>query len=184
MSDDAKVRFLENVKDHSMDVELDSGVFRSIKFSRNNSSVCYFRITTWPGHLCISGDMGTYVFARLNDMFEFFRGDELTVNVGYWTEKLQSISCFGSSEGGVREFDAQRTYDSVKEYAEELGKEEEAKELLDCSSAHEALRLMDDIGMQDAWEYLSSRPTFHILWCLYAIRWAIMQYDKPKEMAA
>lgn len=180
MSENVKAQFLEHVKDHSMQFEQDNGVFRSIKFSRGNSSVFYFRINTWPGHLCISGDMGAYVFARLHDMFEFFRGDELKINIGYWTEKLQSISRFGSTDGAAHEFDAKGTYEAVKDCAEEMGKGEEANELLDCSSAHEAMTVIEGMGLQDAWEFLSTKPTFHIVWCLYAIRWAIMQYDQQQ----
>ena len=190
MSEDLKDRFLEHVKDHSMSVELDSGLHRCIKFSRGNSSVFYFRITTWPGHLCISGDMGTYVFARLPDMFEFFRGDELKINPGYWTEKLQSISCFGSKEGSVREFDAEGTLECVKDRLDEdedqINKySDQLEELANASDDNEALRIMENIDcLSDSWECLSAKLTFHIKWCLFAIRWAVMQYDKPKEMAA
>lgn len=180
MKQDVKKVFLGHVENHTMAIELDNGVFRSIKFSRDGSSVFYFRITTWPGHLCISGDMGTYVFARLSDMFTFFRGDTLEINIGYWTEKLQSISRFGSTDGSAHEFDPEGTYESVKEDAEEHGKGEEAKGLLECSSAQEALAAIEEMGMQDGWEYLSTKPTFHIVWCLYAIRWAIMQYDQQQ----
>jgi hypothetical protein len=190
MGDDVREQFLEHVKDHSMNIELDHGVHRCIKFSKDNSSVFYFRVTTWPGHLCISGDMGTYVFARLPDMFEFFRGDELKINPGYWTEKLQSISCFGSKEGAVKEFDAEGTLecvknrldddeDQVEKYSEQL------KDLSNATDVEEALQIMEDIDcLSDAWECLYNKLTFHIQWCLYAIRWAIMQYDKPKAIAA
>lgn len=50
-------------------------------------------------YLCYTGDMGTYVFQRLTDMFEFFRtdreykkrnGGKLAVNLSYWGEKLQA----------------------------------------------------------------------------------------------
>lgn len=176
-------RFLRDTEKHEMTIEQNTGVFRSVLFKRPGSSNCYFRINTWPRHLCMSGDMGCYVFSRLDDMFEFFRGDDLTINIGYWTEKLQSISCFGSNEGAVSQFDAQDTAECVKsalnddegsleKYAEQL------KELADSSDAHEAMRIMQEIDcLRDTWEYLCKKPTFHIQWCLYAIRWAIQKYD-------
>lgn len=178
-------QFLEHVKKHSMAVELDNGVHRSLKFSRNNSSVFYFRITTWPGHLCISGDMGTYVFARLEDMFQFFRGDDLKINPGYWAEKLQSISCYGSKEGCVREFDPAATLENVRSALEGNGKAEEIlEEVEECSEAEEVLRILDGYAVSDAWDLISRTYTFHFLWCLYAIRWAISQFDRQAEAAA
>jgi hypothetical protein len=69
----------------------------------------WFDIITWPGKLCISGDMGCYVFSRLHDMFEFFRHNgingpdkSLYINDGYWAEKLVSAACTGRYEGKVR----------------------------------------------------------------------------------
>lgn len=93
-------RFLENTASHKMQVEQDCGVYRSLLFKDPTHSYYYFRINTWPGHLCISGDMGTYVFERTEDMFSFFRMDStdfnfskdkiLNINPGYWAEKIQS----------------------------------------------------------------------------------------------
>jgi len=56
----------------------------------------HFDLITWPGYLCYTGDMGTYVFRRLEDMFEFFRTDRrddssLNINRHYWSEKLQAV---------------------------------------------------------------------------------------------
>ncbi|CAI1702949.1 Uncharacterised protein [Serratia fonticola] len=92
-------RFKRDTRNHSMTVENDNGIFRHLHFSRGNSSSYHFTLTTWPGHLCIGGDMGTYVFRRLHDMFKFFRmdhsdyqrhGDDPVINAGYWSEKLQT----------------------------------------------------------------------------------------------
>lgn len=93
-------RFLNDIKEHEMKIENDNEVFRSILFKKPDSSYYYFRITTWPNNLCISGDMGTFVFSRVYDMFDFFIMDKddfnykqdgsLAINEGYWHEKLQS----------------------------------------------------------------------------------------------
>ncbi len=32
-------------------------------------------LSAWPGHPAYAGDMGSFVFARLDDMFQFFRTD-------------------------------------------------------------------------------------------------------------
>jgi hypothetical protein len=86
-------RFAEDIKNHKLSVLTDNGVNRCLLFKRPDSSNYAFFITTWPGHLCISGDMGCTVFQRLQDMFEFFRGER--VNLGYWAQKIVSNSEFG-----------------------------------------------------------------------------------------
>ncbi len=102
--------FLKDVANHQMIVIRDDGVHRHVRFKRPESGIGWFDLITWPGTLCIDGDMGTYVFRRLEDMFEFFRTDgkyflrdgiKLGINPGYWGEKVQAQSVFG---GGIQEF--------------------------------------------------------------------------------
>ncbi len=105
-------RFLNDTKSHSMDVIRDDGVYRHLKFTNGGSQFYRFDLITWPGHLCVTGDCGTYVFSRLKDMFEFFRADSswkprdaeesLCINPGYWGEKLLSID----KHSGYTEFDS------------------------------------------------------------------------------
>lgn len=68
-------RFLGDVAKHQMTILRDDGVNRHVRFKQPNSSNMFFDLITWPGCLCYTGDMGTYVFRRLEDMFEFFRTD-------------------------------------------------------------------------------------------------------------
>ena len=67
--------FLRDVAEHEMIVVRDDGVHRHIRFKKPGTSCMHFDLITWPGYLCYTGDMGTYVFSRLTDMFEFFRTD-------------------------------------------------------------------------------------------------------------
>ena len=92
---DVRRRFPEEVNNHKLTILQDDGVHRCLLFKNPSSSNYYFYINTWPGHLCISGDMGCVVFCRLEDMFEFFRGDNGKINPGYWAEKIVSNSEFG-----------------------------------------------------------------------------------------
>ncbi len=55
-------RFLFDVREHQMTIELDQGVHRSILFKRPRSSSYHFRLVTWPGHLAISGDCESFTF--------------------------------------------------------------------------------------------------------------------------
>ena len=87
--------FLEDVKDHELKISLDQGAHRHLTFKQNNSYNMHYHITTWPGYLCISGDMGCFVFSRMHDMFEFFRGINTQEGVpgvpfSYWAEKLDA----------------------------------------------------------------------------------------------
>lgn len=100
MSECTQERFLSDVARHEMTIQRDDGVYRHITFQRPGSSSYRFDLVTWPGHLAYSGDMGCYVFSRLEDMFEFFRTDRkhrdpakgLAINLGYWSQKLISVS--------------------------------------------------------------------------------------------
>lgn len=99
--------FLKDVENHRMKVLMDSGIYRHLRFASTgeHSWNQWFEIVTWPGRLAYSGDMGTYVFQRLEDMFEFFRGrprdekEQLYINLGYWSEKLEAVDRFGSEYG-------------------------------------------------------------------------------------
>ena len=100
MKDDInETRFLGDVKDHVIEVLRDDGVNRHIRLRKPGSMCMHFDLITWPGYLCYTGDMGTYVFSRLTDMFQFFRVDreyavskhrQLCINPSYWGEKVQA----------------------------------------------------------------------------------------------
>lgn len=105
----AKEEFLQHVEKHTMTVLMNEGLHRHLRFKRPDTSDQSFDLITWPGYLLITGDMGSYLFQRLTDMFEFFRGcpstrtdrgsinpSDLKINPGYWGEKLQAIDkCSG-----------------------------------------------------------------------------------------
>jgi hypothetical protein len=93
-------QFLKQVSEHVVEVHRDDGVYRHIRFRQPGTMMMHFDLITWPGYLCYCGDMGTYVFSRTKDMFEFFRTDreharrhdrQLIINLSYWSEKLQAV---------------------------------------------------------------------------------------------
>jgi hypothetical protein len=99
MTQTTEAQFLKDVGDHVMTVIRDDGKHRHIRFKDPSTMCMHFDLITWPGYLCYTGDMGTYVFSRLDDMFEFFRTDreyakrrgvQLAINPSYWGEKLQA----------------------------------------------------------------------------------------------
>lgn len=91
-----EAEFLRDIEKHEMLVLREDGIYRHIRFKEPGNMCMHFDLITWPGYLCYCGDMGTYVFTRLNDMFEFFRTDrrddaKLYINRGYWSEKLVAV---------------------------------------------------------------------------------------------
>lgn len=110
MNETVRWRFLLDCADHEMTVLLDlpaaepggTGPYRHIAFSRPGSRVgsYWFEITSVPGALTVTGDMGTFTFRRNRDMFEFFRHGR--TNPHYWAEKVVNGS---GDDRGVEKFD-------------------------------------------------------------------------------
>lgn len=169
----------------------------------------WFEVVTWPGALCIRGDCGTYVFSRINDMFKFFRhdghdghGDGLYINDGYWAENLIASDSCGRHADGVMRFDPDEFCDAVKRrYVEHVrrnmvGMPDERKalrraledEVLSCADSGEldAMRAASDFEhdgfrLDDFWEVDCRKYTVQFIWSLYAISWAIQQYDRRDD---
>lgn len=94
-----------------MNVVVDNELNRHIEFKYNHNGWNEnWNVTTWKGHICLSGVFGTFVFARLDDMFEFHRVDwhhTEKLNYDYWYEKCQSVSkyfdCFEINIGEIKD---------------------------------------------------------------------------------
>lgn len=87
-------RFSRETAGHEMTILHDDGLYRHLRFMNSKDSAYWFDLITVPGSLIFRGDGESFVFARLKDMFGFFRSnpDRLThrINPGYWSEKLTS----------------------------------------------------------------------------------------------
>lgn len=77
-----------STREHQMTVLRDDGLYRHIRFAKPGTSIWRFDLVTWPGHLVITGDLEDFHFARIPDMFEFFRSPVGYINEHYWSEKL------------------------------------------------------------------------------------------------
>lgn len=148
-TEEVKADFLEHVFGHRMKVRHDSGIYRHLKFG-GGSSVNHFNLTTWPGYLCISGDMGCFTFSRLDDMFEFFRRNNLGINPEYWAEKLTAID-----KGGFEEYSPEIFRSAVKDDYEsmiddsDIG-DNEARQL--CNAINDCVLTYADCGEEKARE--------------------------------
>ena len=197
-------RFLNDVATHEMIVIRDDGVNRHIRFKRPGTSCMHFDLITWPGYLCYTGDMGTYVFRRLEDMFEFFRTDRndynhnkngISINPGYWGEKLQAVD----KGSGFMQYSQDKFHSIVNEIIEEHIvsdelSDDEAEDLREEvlievlahdeteHDAYEAARDFEHNGFtfSDFWEHDLKDYSFRFIWCCYAIAWGIKKYDEAK----
>lgn len=187
--------FLLDVQDHKMKILLDSGVYRHIRFTKDNSIDMYFDLITGPGYLLYRGDMGCYEFERLTDMFDFFfkksQPDTININPGYWGEKLQAC-CIQSN---YKIFDNDLFQKQLKEiqndFIEDLDEEEKQEFIEACEwhfssdydneyyahmdtseFNHEDKNPFQDMFIESSPEIYSS----HYIWACYAIAWGIEQY--------
>ena len=196
--------FLRDVRDHQMTIELDQGVHRSLLFKRSHRSAYHFRLVTWPGHLAISGDMGDYTFARLIDMFDFFRfagpayDCDDRINVGYWDEKLTAVCKSGDRHSldeaayidAVRSLLAGHLGEMALSDAKTVVREARWDDLFDPpSTTREAedrlyawrCPVTGDAPFSELWNRRISTASFHLVWCMRAIQWGIKRYDLMKQ---
>jgi hypothetical protein len=194
-------RFKEDTANHELTVIEDTGTVRHMRFGEKGSPFYAVYITTFPGHLAITGDMGGYTFQRLNDMFEFFRGKG--INPSYWGEKLEAEPR-GSEYG--KKWSAEAFKAAVTDYLqnnldalEDLD-EEEAKaqaeltnviqhEIADITHKEEADEWSqhfdhNDFTFDGFYEYEQTEFTHHYLWVCHAIVEVIRQYDILNERSA
>lgn len=202
-------RFLRDVRDHEMTIELDQGVHRSVLFKRPRSRAYCFRLVTWPGHLAISGDCEDYTFARLPDMFEFFRdagpayGRDDRIDEGYWAGKLTAIGGGRSGDHSVMQLSEERfkravmdgfeewEFDSPEQRAQSLAYlNDDWDGLLEChpQELREAVRAACEYECPVTGQRFTdfrdsdvSEYSYHLVWAMRAIQWGIKRYDLHKQ---
>lgn len=196
-------QFLESVKNHELKVNLDQGLYRDLTIKQPGTSDRHFHITTRPGYLMLTGDMGSFVFTRLKDMFNFFRDEDgYSIRPSYWEEKLEAVC----SRDGAKEFDCEKVDEALKQelstFLEDLdtNDEDDLEKIEAASEAVEnfinfterdewgyvaAIRDWDasDAGgldLTDFWEHGTETWTYRYIWCCYAIVHAIKLFDQYK----
>lgn len=189
--------FLKQVKAHEMTVIRDDDIHRHLRFKKPSTSDQYFDIITWPGSLCFSGDMGTFVFSRIEDMFEFFRAHPdpnpkrrgLQINPQYWSEKLDAAD---RRTGGFEKFSPELFRKNILLYAKDCDASRAAIEAINDQvfgaaedgeyQAYQAAYQFrhEDFDLTDFCEVNCREYTYHFVWCCYALVWSIKKYDKFK----
>ena len=173
-------------RDYKMKVFKDDGLYRHLRFKNGDSMNGYFDVTTWPGYLCFSGDMGCFVFSRIEDMVEFFADGETP---GYWSEKVQAESIFGD---GVKEFTHEAFQEEMESFKERLlsGVEDEDRieeinyefrDVCDVGDEHEAIEFIRGLPFDLADVSLPDEFTFHYLFACHALHFACNKYLESKK---
>ena len=155
-------------KDHIIKEELNQGVFRSFLCRRELSNIYMFRVTTIPGRLIVTGDIGTLVVERMYDMFEW--APSAINDLNYFAEKVPH-------EIVTREF----CQDVAHEWIDEQKEEEEA----DIAELELLLASLEDFTGPDVFnlavyesgvcdgcdmpDFRNWKPSF--LWCREAVKW-------------
>lgn len=210
MSEDIAARFARDTAGHELTVLHDDGLYRHLRFMqpRPGSSCYWFELITVPGALIFRGDGESFVFSRLDDMFQFFRSGirkdgSIHINPGYWLEKLTSDrnACMQYSEKlftqRVAEYLAECEEDTpgvTAAWGKHLGEFSGDYDTSSEGSARQALNDFEflpagDAGrpftFEDTWEWSFRDYDWWFLWACHAICWGIQRYDAAKaEQAA
>jgi hypothetical protein len=191
--------FLKDIDLHKMQVLRDEGVNRHLRFKRPGTMSMHFDILTWPGYLCYTGDMGTFVFRRTTDMLEFFRAGKndkpYRIDFRYWAEKVEAAD----KVDGLSNFSMVKFKEEVRDYFDQATTDEdkwpqERKAALWEEIESQVLNRVDNEGESRAWTALRdfSHDGFEFidwersckeysnrfLWCCHALEWAVRTYDE------
>lgn len=192
-----EARFLKDVAAHQMTVLRDGGIYRHLKFkaAKDNWNQ-WFELVTWPGSLLIGGDMGTWSFSRIEDMFQFFRRPDGDLNPDYWAEKLEACSRI---DGDCKTFCARTFKAAVIESLDNYSLEEAERQKIEQAIRDDVFldeedetvlrrELSDfkhgDFELSETWEITGRVWGYRFLWCLYAIVWGIQQYDYREDRSS
>lgn len=118
-------RFLLDTANHRLEIIRDDGLYRHLRMKQPGTSCYYYDVITWPGYLTVTGDMGTWTFSRIADMFNFFGAWEGGINTGYWSEKLEAGAGCSARDLLAKEYDhdafCRSLKESLSEYLEDDG---------------------------------------------------------------
>ncbi|MGX9740998.1 hypothetical protein [Pseudocitrobacter corydidari] len=134
-------RMLIDTAYHRLEIIRDDGVYRHLRMQRPGTSCYYYDIITWPGYLTVTGDMGTWTFSRVYDMFNFFGGWTGEINTHYWSEKLEAGAGCSARDLLAQEYDHEAFCRSLKESMSEYLEDSE-----------------DDLSEDDDWDDEDDTP--------------------------
>ncbi|HEX5772226.1 MAG TPA: hypothetical protein VFY11_14800 [Nocardioidaceae bacterium] len=184
--------FAVNTAGHQLTILHDDGLYRHVRFGRPDTGLYRYELVTWPGHLAVGGDIDSYTFARVDDMFTFFRGQR--INPSYWAEKVQDgrerTREYSESMFKVRVMDELKHMpvpnltDELREARAELLERMADGDAHHPEGARELLNDAERAGLfSDTWEWSLQDWDYHFVYCLHAIVATIKAYDAAKVVA-
>lgn len=168
---------------HSIQTIHEDGIFRHYKCSTNGSLIFHFNVTTFPGRLVVTGDIGDLIAERCEDMFQWTPG--ALGSIDYFEEKIVAPRI-------NRSWDADVTRAWIEEARVDFDDDDGISEKLDAVA-----RCIDDgeqfvnqeiyeSGLMDGCEF----PDLTIwdsrfLWCREALLWFFKKRENtaPKDAA-
>jgi hypothetical protein len=170
--------FERHIAEHIVHEVYRNGLHGHWRCAKPNTGIYSFCVTTWPGYLAYTGDMGDYVFSRTYDMLTWM--SDACRAPAYASEK-----CVAANHNGIYQYcdeifqeQLDQRLAELEEWSASTGKQvppdtlDAINEVRGAASdgEHFALHAMYMSGLWD--EIPSCRTfTFHFLWCLHAIDW-------------
>ena len=166
--------------EHAIETQLNDGVFRHFRCAKPGTGSYAFNITTFPGRLVVTGDIGTLVVERVRDMFEW--APNAVESIDYFAQKVPSCM-------PTREWDdaiAQAWLD--EEISEATGDRLESLEMI-AVSLEDGRQFFEialfESGLVDGCEWPDFKTyTADYLWCREAVRWFFRNYTPPDTKGA
>lgn len=200
---DIAERFQRETANHEMTIRHDDGLYRHLRFRHPKRGTGWFDLITVPHALIFRGDGESFVFDRMDDMFEFFRSGiwqdgSLHVNPDYWAEKLTSnedaVWTYSQDRfnehvaEGLREAEAdypgvtQAWNDKVNGFFAEYNTEyeETARDALDDFRYPPEGEDGEPFRFTDTSDWELRDYDWWFLWALHGIVWGIAQYDAKR----
>lgn len=187
-------RFAHDTADHQMTILHFEPPYVHLMFSKPKTNNYRFDLISAPGQMIVTGDMGSWIFSRERDMWNFFKtspkmDEKYLFDPHYWLEKADAID----RQGGERfSFEYLIAFIVERMGEDDRLSEDQKDELLDGleayrhESLHECLEFLDGVEVTTE-SGRSYRPfaqpegsakvyTFGFLWICYAIAWGVKQY--------
>lgn len=166
----------EAFKDHVIEERLNNGMYRHWRCRRpGGDSAYWFDVTTTPGSIIVTGDIGELIVRRTEDMIAFCRGSINSID--YFAEKVPHSIPTDEFDMDVAEEWIDEQIRNAADYcydSDDLEKLEELKHGLDETSEGSFARDLWDSGLNDGGDFPNVRNyNSNFLWCREALVWLI-----------
>lgn len=169
---EVKRRIVNDLANHTITLLHSDGLYRHWRCQKPGTWNLGFDVVTWPGFLCVTGDMGDWMFKRTADMVEFMRS--ACMSYGYAAEKcvahrgeLTEFSWHDMNEW-LTELEKEATEEGNSEKLDKI--QEVRREYANYELEHDAFKAIYETGLDDD-PPRCQNFTYRFLWILHAIKW-------------